>query len=206
MSYVEFFGVVFGLIAVWLTARAIIWGWVIGILNIVFAFILYYQIQLYPDMFLQVFFFVTNLLGWWRWAHPKPEEEDNKKELRVSLMKRNQTLLIVLIAVIFTFLTGRFAANLHRWFPDVFALPSAYPYVDSFILVMSIVATFLAIQKKIECWVVWIVVDITATILYYKKEIRFYSFEYLIFTMIALFGLWKWITEYRGYQQDNVDV
>ncbi|MEP7318597.1 MAG: nicotinamide mononucleotide transporter family protein [Panacibacter sp.] len=58
MSYIEFFGVLSGLISVWLSARANIWSWPTGIVNIVLSFFLYFQIQLYPDMFLQVFFFI----------------------------------------------------------------------------------------------------------------------------------------------------
>ncbi|MBL7877199.1 MAG: nicotinamide mononucleotide transporter, partial [Cyclobacteriaceae bacterium] len=96
MSYVEFFAVVAGLVAVGLSAKANIWSWPIGIINVVLSAFFYYQIQLYPDMFLMVFFFVTNLMGWWRWANPKPEEEDRKKELKVSFMERKQFALLFL--------------------------------------------------------------------------------------------------------------
>ncbi|HRP56049.1 nicotinamide mononucleotide transporter, partial [Agriterribacter sp.] len=34
MSYLEFFGVVFGLLAVWLSAKANIWSWPVGIVNV----------------------------------------------------------------------------------------------------------------------------------------------------------------------------
>lgn len=114
-------------------------------------------------------------------------------------MKRNQLLLIVAIGVAGTFILGKFASNLHHWFPVVFTLPGSYPYVDSFIMVMSIVTTFYMIQKKIECWVIWIVVDIVATCLYFVKGVKFYSIEYFIFTLIASFGLWHWIKEYKSY-------
>lgn len=79
MSYLEFFAVVTGVISVILSARANIWSWPAGIVNVFLSAFFYYQIQLYPDMFLMGFFFVTNILGWWRWANPKPEEEDKKK-------------------------------------------------------------------------------------------------------------------------------
>lgn len=200
MSYLEFFGVVSGLIAVWLSAKAHIWSWPVGIVNVVLSFILYYQVQLYPDMFLQVFFFVTNILGWWRWSHPRAGEADKNHELKVSYMKPGQLLFTISCTVAGTFLLGGFASRLHEWFPLVFSEPSAYPYVDSFIMVMSIITTFYMIQKKIECWVIWIIVDLVATYLYYIKGIRFYSVEYLVFTGIAGFGLWHWIKEHRSYQ------
>lgn len=199
MSYIEFTGVVFGLIAVWLSAKAHILSWPIGIINVILAAILYFQIQLYPDMFLQIFFFVTNIIGWWRWANPKPNEADKKQELKVSYMKKNQLIFTVLIAVAGTFILGQFASNLHEWFPKIFSKPSAYPYVDSFITVMSVLTTFYMIEKKVESWIIWIIVDIIATVLYYIKGVKFYSLEYLIFTIIAAYGLLHWAKEYKSY-------
>jgi nicotinamide mononucleotide transporter len=197
MSYLEFFGTLAGAIAVWLSAKANIWSWPIGIVNVILFFFLFYQVQLYPDMFLQLFFFVTNLIGWWRWANPKPGEEDRKKELKVSYMDRRQFGFIVLIGVLGTFVFGTFAKNLHEFFPTIFSLPSAFPYADSFVTVMSIVTTFLMIQKKVECWIIWIIVDVIATYLYFAKGIKFVGIEYLIFCFLALFGLLNWMREYK---------
>ena len=200
MSYLEFFSVMAGLLAVWLSAKANIWSWPIGIVNVSLSFFFYYQIQLYPDMFLQIFFFVTNLIGWWRWANPKPEEEDNKLQLKVSFMKLKHFILLFVGGIAGTFLIGKMASNLYVWLPFLFNLPSSYPHADSFILVMSIITTFLMIKKRIECWIIWIVIDIVATILYFIKGAKFFSVEYLIFTLLAAFGLWNWIREYNGYK------
>ncbi len=199
MSYLEFFGTIAGAIAVWLSARAIVWSWPLGIINVVLFFFLFYQVQLYPDMFLQVFFFVTNLVGWWRWTHPRKFEEDRKKELRVSFMKRKPLIMIVLVGFVGTFLFGTLAENIHEIFPAVFPKPSAFPYLDSLVTVMSIITTFLMINKKIECWILWILIDAIATYLYFAKGILFVGLEYAAFCVIASFGLWNWIREYRSY-------
>lgn len=203
MSYLEFFSVLAGLIAVGLSAIANIWSWPIGIINVFLSAFFYYQIQLYPDMFLMVFFFVTNLIGWWRWANPKPGEEDRNKELKVSFMKWKQFVLICLAGIIGTFLMGTLASKLHEWLPMLFNLPSAYPFADSFILVMSVITTFFMIEKKIECWIIWIVVDVVATYLYFLKGAKFFGVEYLVFTLIAVFALWNWIKEYKADQKSQ---
>jgi nicotinamide mononucleotide transporter len=83
--------------------------------------------------------------------------------------------------------------------PSIFSQPSAFPYADSFVTVMSIGATFLMIQKKVECWIIWIVVDAVATYMYFMKGIKFVGIEYLVFCFIAAFGLWNWIKEYKKY-------
>lgn len=199
ISYLEFFGTVAGFVAVWLASRANIWSWPLGLINVTLFFFLFYQVQLYPDMFLQVFFFITNLIGWWRWTHPKPFEEDRKKELQVSYLPVRNLVVFSLLGLAGTFVSGTMASRIHDWFPAIFPLPSAFPYADSFVLIMSIVATFLMIQKKIESWVIWIVVDVVATIMYFMKGIKFVGIEYLIFCFIAAYGLWNWIREYRSY-------
>lgn len=203
VSYLEFFGWLAGIIAVVLSARAHIWSWPIGIINVTLSFFLYYQVQLYPDMFLQVFFFVTNIIGWWRWANPRKGEEDSKNELRVSFMTRREVVLALAISIIGTFLLGLFASNLHEFFPTVFNQPSAAPFLDSFITVVSILATFYMIQKKAESWIMWILVDALATYLYFVRDIKFYSLLYFLFCGIAAYGLSNWVKEFRGYTSSN---
>jgi nicotinamide mononucleotide transporter len=138
-------------------------------------------------------------MGWWRWAHPRVGEEDRKNELKVSRMLPRELMLVLMGGMAGTWLMGTSASQLHHWLPSLFSQPSASPFLDSFITVMSIITTFYMIQKKIECWVIWILVDMVATYLYFVRDIKFYSLLYLIFTGIACYALWNWIREYRSY-------
>lgn len=199
MSYLEFLGSAAGAIAVWMSARANVWSWPIGLINVVLFFFLFYQVQLYPDMFLQVFFFITNLMGWWRWTHPRSTEEDQKHQLKVSWMTHREWWWAVSIIVLGTAIFGTLARNLHLWFPGLFKYPSAFPYADSFVTVISIAATYLMVQKKVECWLAWIAADLVATSLYFSKNILLVSVEYAAFCLIAAFGYWRWREEYKGY-------
>lgn len=52
VSYLEFFGLVSGIAAVVLSALANVWSWPLGIVNVTLSFFLFFQVQLYPDMFL----------------------------------------------------------------------------------------------------------------------------------------------------------
>ncbi|CCH00200.1 nicotinamide mononucleotide transporter PnuC [Fibrella aestuarina BUZ 2] len=200
MSYLEFFGVVIGGVAVWLSAQANVWSWPVGAVSVALFFFLFYQIQLYPDMGLQVFFFVTNIQGWWRWTHPKPGEENRQDELRVTRMPPRQALTWVLLGLLGTLALGTFAQNLHTLLPVVFSQPSAFPYIDSFTTVMSVVATYMMVQKRVECWYVWLVVDIILTYVYFAKGVKLVAAEYVIFCGIAVQGAYLWTKEYRQYQ------
>ncbi len=201
MSYLEWGGVTTGGVAVWLSARGNAWSWPIGAVSVVLFFFLFYQIQLYPDMLLQVFFFFTNLQGWWRWTHPRPEEAIPKKinQLAISRLPVRQYYWWAGAGLLGTLVLGTFAQNLHRWFPLAFSLPSAFPYLDSFTTVMSVVATYLMIQKRVECWYVWLLVDLLLTYVYFVKDVKMVSAEYAVFCLIALQGAYLWTREYRTY-------
>jgi nicotinamide mononucleotide transporter len=65
MSYIEFFGTVFNIWCVYLTAKGKVLSWPIGMAGIVLYFFLFYQIRLYSDLLEQVYFFVMSIYGWW---------------------------------------------------------------------------------------------------------------------------------------------
>ena len=204
MSYMEFFGVVSGSLATYLVARNNVWTWPIAVISVILFFFLFYQIQLYPDMLLQVFFLITYLLGWWRWTHPGAGEQvmqsGAQQALRITKMPTRQLAIWLLAGVMATLLLGTFALNLHTWFPVLFSQPSAFPYLDSFTTVMSIIGTFLMIEKRVECWYVWLGVDAISTYMYFVKDVKLLSAEYFVFCFIAAFGAWNWTREYRSYQ------
>jgi len=203
MSYLEFFGVVSGGLATWLAARANVWSWPVGAGSVTLFFFLFYQIQLYPDMFLQVFFLITNLYGWWRWTHPNAGEADSQNELRITRLIGRPLMLTLTGGLVATLGLGALAQNLHRLFPVLFSQPSAFPYLDSFTTVMSIIGTFMMIHKKLECWWVWLVIDLISTYIYFVKGVKLVGIEYAVFCLIAFQGAWHWTREYRSYQTNR---
>ncbi|MCO4293238.1 nicotinamide riboside transporter PnuC [Solitalea sp. MAHUQ-68] len=199
MSHIEFWGTIAGAIAVALSSKANVWSWPLGLINVILFFFVFYQVQLYPDMLLQVFFFVTNVIGWWHWTHPKPEQADKKNELKVSFTSAKWLLILSATGMAGTFVLGQMAQNLHTWLPGIFSQPSAFPYLDSFVLAFSVIGTFMMIEKKIECWLLWLGVDVLCTYIYYIKGVKLIAVEYFVFCIIAAFGYWYWVKEYRSY-------
>ena len=205
MSYIEFCAVAISGLATWLVARNNVWTWPIAVVSVVLFFFLFYQVQLYPDMFLQVFFLITYLLGWWRWTHSKKGEaviQDSKssRALRITRMPPRQLVIWTLASVVATVALGHFASNLHILFPVLFSKPSAFPYLDSFTTVMSIAGTFMMIEKWVECWYVWLVIDLLSTYMYFTKDVKLVGIEYFVFCFIAALGAWTWTREYQRYQ------
>jgi nicotinamide mononucleotide transporter len=185
ISYVELIGTSFGLLSVYYATKANILTWATGIINEIFLFILFFQVQLYADMLLQVYFMIITLYGWYSW-------KKNTVENTISNLKLRSKLLLVLSIVIFTLLFGFLFHNIHLYLPMYFKVPAAYPFIDSIVMVSSIVATALLAKKKIENWYLWIIIDVTCVVLYAIKGIYFLSLEYLFFIVLASYGLYNW--------------
>jgi len=185
ISYVELIGTLFGLFSVYFASRANILTWGTGIVNEVFLFILFFQVQLYADVFLQVYFFIVTIYGWHNW-------KTNTAEKMISKINFRNKLLLAAAIFIFSLLSGFLFSNIHLYLPEYFKVKAAYPFIDSFVMVSSIVATVLLAKKKIENWYLWIAVDLVCVVLYFKKGVYFLSIEYFIFLGLASYGLYHW--------------
>jgi nicotinamide mononucleotide transporter len=185
VSYVELIGTLFGLISVYFAAKANILTWVTGIINELFLFILFFQIQLYADTFLQLYFFITTLYGWYNWKSKSTEHDISG----ITLLNR---LWLAGIIVAGTTAAGFLFRNIHLILPQYFKVPAAYPFIDSFVMICSITATILLARKKLENWYLWIAADVVSVGLYFKKQVYFLSLEYLIFLGLATYGLYNW--------------
>lgn len=187
VSYVEFVGTTTGLASVLLAAKANIWTWATGLINVACFFIIFYQVQLYSDMFLQVYFFAASIWGWIIW-----NRQNNAPEHPIQILSRKQKIVGVLLVVSSTVLLGLLIKNIHLILPEVFAKPASYPFLDTFVAVLSVVATVFLARRILENWVLWILVDVLSVGLYAAKGVRLIAIEYFIFLCIASFGFYNW--------------
>jgi nicotinamide mononucleotide transporter len=200
LSALELAGVLTGLICVWFTARENILCWPFGIANSICFFIMFYQLRLYSDMFLQVYFFITCVYGWWKWANPPSRAEANQKnELRISRMGKKNFAIAVGVTFLGAAAFGTLIKNIHIFWPSLFPVKAAFPYADSVVAVGSITAQLIMAWKKLENWIIWISIDVLATGIYFMKGINLVAIEYIVFAGIASYGLLGWKKELANY-------
>ena len=70
---------------------------------------------------------------------------------------------------------------------------STVPYGDSFTTAMSIVGMWMLAQKYVEQWLVLIAVDVVCVGLYLYKGLYPTAGLYALYTVIAVFGYFKWL-------------
>ncbi len=203
ISYVELIGTITGLISVILAGRNKVSNYPIGIINIIFFFILFYQVQLYSDMFEQVYYLVVSIIGWYLWLNPKENKKNKENELRITHNSFKENIIYSIILIGGTILVGIFMKNIHIYFPKIFSEPASYPFLDAFTTIMSLLAMYMLAKRKIDNWYLWIVVNVIAVVLYFVKGVKLLSIEYFIFLVNAIISLKYW---YKVKKQEEKEV
>lgn len=177
----EVIGTIVGLIYLWLEYRASIYLWIAGIIMPAIYLVVYYEAGLYADVGINVYYLLAAIYGWIMWKYGSKTKE--KKELPI-----NRIPLSYLPTVILVFIVALVGI---AWLL-IDCTDSNVPWMDSFITALSIIGMWMLARKYIEQWLVWIVVDIVASGLYLYKGLEFTAGLYALYTIIAIFGYFKW--------------
>ena len=177
-SVTETFAVFFGLLSVWYAKKEIIWLYPTGIVSIIIYINLTFQHKLYGDMGIQVYYLIMSIYGWYFWIMGKGAQ------VPVPISKNNDNEnLIVFLLFLGSFLFIRFVLEL---------TDSNVPGWDALTSALAIAGMWLMARKKIEHWIAWIIVDIISVPLYIYKGLPFTSFQFLLFTILAVWGYSTW--------------
>ena len=65
-------------------------------------------------------------------------------------------------------------------------------YIDIFTSGIFFTAMWLMANKKIECWIFWIIGDIITVPLYGYRGLGMLSLQYMIFLILAIQGYYEW--------------
>ena len=177
----EVAAIIFGLASVWYAKKDNIWVFPTGIINTAIYVYLLWKWSLLGDMMINFYYVVMSIYGWYHWTRKKGDEV----EFPISKMNTYEKKVSLLIFV----LTIGFVVYVYTFF-DKFTHWTSY--VDTIVTGIFFVAMWLMARRKIENWILWIVGDIISIPMYFVKGYSFTSIQYLIFTIIAIFGYLEW--------------
>lgn len=200
VSLVEFLSVLTGLACVFLAGRNRRSNFWFGYLYNVLLFLMFWSKALYSAMLLQPISLGMNILGHWRWSHPREGEESggDRNRLKVSSLRWRERGFAGLAVVLCTLVWGFVLKNLGvRWGAGVFA-PDPLPLLDAFLLMLTLTALYLSAQKKWECWVVWLLVNAFNIVLYLSSGLVFMPVVAGIYLMNAAWSLSHWRKLYKN--------
>ncbi|MCX6321860.1 MAG: nicotinamide riboside transporter PnuC [Bacteroidia bacterium] len=181
-NYIEVFGAITGLIYVFLEIRQTIWLWPIGIITSAVYIWVFFTGKLYADMSLQVYYLVISCLGWYWWVKGTGQQEEEGELFVTRLDLKTGLVLAAVLSVLFIVM----------WFILDRLTDSPVPGWDSFITSLSIVATWMLARKIYEHWLLWIVVNSVAVVLFLSRGLYPTVILYVIYGIMSFVGLVAW--------------
>ena len=177
----ELIAVVFGIISVLFARKNNILVYPTGLISTILYVYILFEFQLYGDLIINFYYTIMSFLGWYLWSKTK----DGHDEFPISNINRKEILVSTLIFTI----TLTFVALVYHFF-DKFTDWTAY--VDALTTGLFFVGMWLMAKRKIENWILWIIADAISIPLYFYKGLTFSSFQFILFTIIAILGYKEW--------------
>lgn len=191
-SSFELIGVLFNYACVYAAAREWIISWVWGIVAVLALSVFFWNISLYSSLALHfIYFLPIQFIGMYNWFYGGKEND--------SLPVTNMTIFDLLMyggVALFAFVM---IGTVNTYFDG------KSPFLDTAILTASVVAQQLMVSKKIESWIVWMMVNVVAIYVYASAEAYMLSIQYVIFLGNAFYGYYNWRKSYaiNGIVQTN---
>jgi|TARA_B100001741_G_scaffold97898_1_gene80149 nicotinamide mononucleotide transporter len=186
----EIFAVFFGFISVWFSKNNNVLVFPTGLINTSIFVYLLFKWELLGDMIINAYYFVVSIYGWYYWTR----KNSNNDYTPISKVNYNDQKIILVISILSAIFVSLMYTVFNKW-------SGLVSYIDILTTSIFFAGMWLMARRKIESWIFWIIGDIISIPLYLYKGLTFTSFQYFIFTFIAIAGYYKWKSIYNRKNQ-----
>ena len=172
---------IFGIASVIFAKKENILVYPTGLIATIITVYLLYKAGYFGDMMLNFYYSVMSIYGWWNWSRKK--QNDSVIPIsKTNLKEKGIGFLMFMITMIITY-------GVYKYFGQEIKSEN---YIDIFTSGIFFTAMWFMANKKIENWTLWIFADIITVPLYAYRGLGMLSLQYLIFTILAIQGYFKW--------------
>ena len=173
LFYLELSAVAFGLLyLIFIIIKKPI-AWFFGILSSLLYIYIFYKTNLFFQSILQLFYLVLGCYGWWSWT--------KQAQIKAHSWGIAKHLLLILIGLMISLIGGKF-----------YITGQSMPFLDIFISVFCVLATYLTTRAILENWYYWIVLNILSMILYHYSKLYLTEILFLGNLVLSVVGLIHW--------------
>ncbi|MBQ6044241.1 MAG: nicotinamide mononucleotide transporter [Bacteroidales bacterium] len=191
MNWLDLVASILGITCVVLAGRNSKYNFWVGYLYTTALFALFWQNNLVASLMLQPVSLGINIMGHYRWTHPKDDEKSSQdsKALKVSMLSWPERILCIVSVFVIAFAWG--------WLLDRLFPADPHPYLDSCVTVLILMAQFLSAQKKWDCWVAWLIVNVTQMALHLSVGNFFMPIVCGLYLINGIISLLNWGKLYK---------
>lgn len=179
----ESLAVILGIVYVVLATKELIVAWFFAFVSTLIYTVIFWEGALFASSFLNFYYMLMAIYGYYAWKNGSGE-----KMLAISSYAFSKHLIIIASGIFLSLSVGYLSETYSN---------SKLAYLDAFVMVFSIITTWLLTQKVIENWLYWIVIDMAAVVLYWQSSYFVTALLFVIYTALAIYGYLTWRKKFR---------
>lgn len=175
------------------------WNYPMGVITTVFYSWLFFQSPETIALAIFNLYLVFSLAyGWFRWR-------DDNNTRPVSRMTVNDWLIHIMlgVAVFALFIWVCVGVDMYLHEKTLSQAIEALSWIDVSLAAASGVAQFALDNKKLENWVIWLLVDIVSIPYFIHVGLYGAAFQYMFFGANTIWAFSLWLKDYRQREQDT---
>ena len=177
-DFLEFLAVVFAVLYLILAVKQNLYCWIAWIISSCLYLLVMYEVNLYMEASLQVFYIIMGFYGWSQWS-----KSPTKEKLIVKTWSLYNHSAAIFLIFLLSFGSGLFLKQYTS---------AALPFLDALTSWGAIVTTYMVAKKLLENWIYWFAIDSISVYLFLSRELYLTAFLFLIYLFIIVFGYRSW--------------
>ena len=177
----EITGVIMGLLSVVYAKKNNVLVYPTGMVSTAIFVYLLFKWSLLGDMIINAYYFIMSGYGYYYWSQKKGAIFIHQVDF-IDAKESKISLFLFFLSLIFVYYLYKVFDRWNDW----------TAYIDSLTTAIFFVGMWLMARRKVENWIFWIVGDLISIPLYFYKGLTLTSLQYLIFTVIDIFGYFAW--------------
>jgi len=174
----EVFATILGIIYVILAAKESFLCWPAAFVSTLIYTALFWEGQLPMQAILNFYYMGMAIYGYQLWRKKSAEEDD----FVVTTLSLPKHLIYIISATALSIAIGYLTATTN----------SRLPFLDSAVMVFSVINTYLMAQKVLENWIYWLVIDAAAIYLYWQTGFYVTIIMFGLYLVLAVYGYLEW--------------
>jgi nicotinamide mononucleotide transporter len=185
MSAWEILAVLFGIAYILFAAKESLWTWLFAFLSTFIYTILFWDGALVSSSLLNFYYMIMAVYGFILWRNGGVEGE----ELEITRWSLKKNVFIVISGILIAFLLA--------YLSDTYT-EARFAYLDTFVMVFSVIATWMLANKVLENWLYWMVIDSAAIVLYWKSGYLATIVLFVLYVILAFYAYYSWWKTYHA--------
>ena len=176
--------------------------WLAAIISAMLYVHIFWQVALYLEALLQVFYIVMALYGWSAWGRHQPRDHShnhnhsksknkNKSQSQIQTWTGQQHLIACTAVISLSLILGW---GMQTW------TDAALPFFDAATTVCALLATWMVTQKLLENWLYWIAINAVSIGLYLARDLSLTAALFVGYVILAIVGYRTWRTQWLRQQ------